>query len=85
MAIMIHPPMNQSVRNKDVQPSTVASIAKRYIAQIPKNTPIRQNIIPIKKQNRMGFTENDVMPSIAKFNILLNGYLLSPAKRSALL
>ena len=32
---------------------------------------------------RMGLTENEVIPSIAKFSILDSGYLDSPAKRSA--
>ena len=49
--------MNQRVRNKEVQPSTVAPIKKRYKAQTPNKIPIRQNNTPIKIQNRIGLTE----------------------------
>ena len=39
--------------------------------------------MPMTKMTVMGLMLNEVMPSRAKASIFPNGYLLSPAKRSA--
>lgn len=45
------------------------------------HTAISIKIQPSQKTMRTGLTEKDVIPSMAKFNIFLNGYFDSPAKR----
>ena len=81
--IKTHPEQNHIESIKEDQPFTVIPVKYEY--SIHANT---QNAIKMKKTpsiiiRRMGLTENEVIPSIAKFSILDNGYLDSPAKRSA--
>ena len=80
----MHPPINQIETINEVQPGIALCVKKEINPQI---IPINDIVIkrkPIKNTIRNGFTEKDVMPSIAKFTILKNGYLLSPAYLSCL-
>ena len=43
----------------------------------------RSNKSPVMKIIRIGFAENDVIPSIDRLSILDNGYFVSPATRQA--
>ena len=80
--ISTQPPTNQIDSMSDAQPCTPRPSHKATITYTRMPKLMSRKIKPKSKIRRKGLTLNEVTPSMAKDNILLNGYLLSPACRS---
>ena len=81
MAIRIRLPKNQTEIIKEAHPATVSPWNHAYnVYPIAIRLQIR-NKKPNEAMTRKGRTEKEVMPSMAKLNILCNEYLELPPLR----
>lgn len=80
--VVMMPPINHMETSMEVQPWMVLPWKYSTKAKIIMMTATKVIAKPRKVINLRGATENEVMPSILKLSILVNGYLLSPASRA---
>ena len=80
--VVMMPPINHMETSKEVQPWMVLPWKCSTKAKMIITTATKVIARPRKVINFNGATENEVMPSILKLSILVNGYLLSPASRA---
>ena len=80
--VVMMPPINHMETSMEVQPWMVLPWKYSTKAKIIMMTATKVIAKPRKVMNLRGATENEVMPSILKLSILVNGYLLSPASRA---
>ena len=80
--IKIRLPINHTERINEVQPEIIFPEKYDVITYIPIIISRKSKIKPTINIILIGFAENEVIPSIEKLSILLNGYFDSPAIRS---
>lgn len=83
MAVSTQPEQSQTLAMSDAQPRTTSPMSSEQAIQTKTTKATKRKTTPRWNTMRMGFTENDVMPSTAKLSIFESGYFDSPAKRSA--
>ena len=83
MANVWNEAMSRNSNMTDVQPWTVSPVTQLLNTQTLIPIKTTNNMIPINAIMRIGRTDNDVMPLIAREIILGKVYLVSPCSRGS--
>lgn len=82
--VVMIPPINQRETSMEVHPCIVLPWKCSTKAKIIIMMAINVMVNPMKVMKRKGATEKEVIPSMLKLSIFVNGYFDSPASRAFL-